>query len=90
MTAEKVKAYLLNCVGDGSVEFVYQPIKTEVLQEAIKALDKQIHTTQKMYKKNFTVITECNCGNILATNIDGDWLFCPYCGQRFDIGEVEE
>lgn len=63
---EKAKRYLECLVGDGSMEFVYGPIKTEVLQAAIDALEcvnssafkdgykKAIKDIEeKMYKKSF-------------------------------------
>lgn len=63
---EKAKMYLECLVGDGSMGFVYAPIKTEILQAAIDALEcvnssafndgykKAIKDIkEKMYQKSF-------------------------------------
>ena len=40
MTNEESKKYLECAIGDGSMEFVMQPIKTEVLKNAVCALGR--------------------------------------------------
>lgn len=86
MKPEEAKKYLKNFVGDGSMEFVIGPIRTEVLKKAIDALEKQI--PKKPLKihdvgengRPYHAYACCNCGDVFDVSYD----FCPNCGQAID------
>ncbi|MBQ0079721.1 MAG: hypothetical protein KBS66_07530 [Eubacterium sp.] len=54
MTYKEAKRYLENLVGDRSMRYIYTPIKTDVLIEAIEALEEV-----EKHKETFEWCTDC-------------------------------
>lgn len=74
MQPEESKKYLENIVGDGSMEFVFQPINTEVLVNAIEAIDKQVPKIPDGRKCPY-------CYNTAVYRYR-KFKYCPECGQK--------
>lgn len=74
MRPEESKKYMENLVGDESMEFVFQPIRTEVIVNAINALDKQIPKRPDDNKCPYCYHT--------AVYRFRRFKYCPECGQK--------
>lgn len=91
MTIEEAKRYLGCLVGDGSVEFVMAPIKTEVLCMAMAALEKQMPKKPLHVHKNHYCPICKEDGWMLWDDAIPNELdsYCGKCGQRLDWSDVE-
>ena len=92
MKPEEAKKYLKNFVGDGSMKFVFTPIRTEALFSAIKSLEKQvpkkpnqIHDVYENGHPYYEYVCD-ECGNVIDEYEDD---FCPNCGQAIDWEDEE-
>ena len=87
MTNEESKKYLECAIGDGSMEFVMQPMKTEVLKNAVCALEKQI--PKKVIDHDYCIAeygdSGCQIGCIFFYKAT-----CPLCNNTICDGELEK
>ena len=66
MTNKEAKRYLECAIGDGSMEFVMQPIKTEVIEKAVCALEKEQKYRWHDLRKNPNDLPESNADMCLC------------------------
>ena len=87
MTPEEAKKYLECIVGDGSMEFVYCPIKTEVLKIAIDAMEYRIpkkpHKVNDVTDEGYSCY-EWVCDECGDVTYESTYEFCPNCGHAID------
>lgn len=102
MTYEESKKYLECVIGDGSMEFVMQPMKTEVLKNAVCALEKRIpkkvgHRTLRPTEWGspwYCPECEADLVKVEFMSFDGGEpknkvSYCWHCGQSIDWGKDE-
>lgn len=89
MTNEETLKYLKYCVGDGSIGFIFQPIKTEVLENAINALEKQIEQKPLVSDIDNNDNADVYCPICHANNPTAvksiNRIYCWKCGQLLSI-----
>lgn len=95
MTTKEAKKYIESYVGDGSIVFIHQAIRTEVLKKAISALKKQIPMKPREYDLGWCCP---NCGvAVMSYHSQSSFAlryevkmkldYCASCGQAIDWSE---